>query len=101
MNKICSNIIKTALQSHAVRSNYVNNLGKIAFYSSSQNKNVQMDEKGVKLKTKPIPRISLIHEDNKMEVITLDQAKKIAEHRQLKLVNIIDYDTKSSRPVYK
>jgi len=97
MNKICSIIIKNALQSHAVRSNYVNNLGKIAFYSSSQHK----DEQGERRKTKPIPKISLIFEDNKMEVINLDQAKKIAEHRQLKLVNIIDYDTKSSRPVYK
>lgn len=102
MNKICSNIIKNALQSHAVRSNYLNNVGKIAFYSSSQSKNVQKDDQsGERRKTKPIPRISLIHEDSKMEVITMDQAKKIAEKRQLKLVNIIDYDTKSSRPVYK
>lgn len=36
-----------------------------------------------------------------MEVITLDQAKKIAEKRQMKLVNIVDKDTKSSRPIYK
>lgn len=36
-----------------------------------------------------------------MEVISLDQAKKIAEKRNMKLVNIIDRDTKSSRPIYK
>lgn len=36
-----------------------------------------------------------------MEVISLDQAKKIAEKRNMKLVNIIDKDTKSSRPIYK
>lgn len=39
--------------------------------------------------------------DNKMEITTLDQAKKIAERRQLKLVNIVDFDTKTSRPIYK
>jgi translation initiation factor IF-3 len=42
-----------------------------------------------------------LHLGDKMEVITLDQAKKIAEKRNMKLVNIIDRDTKSSRPIYK
>lgn len=36
-----------------------------------------------------------------MEVVSLDQAKKMAEKRQMKLVNIVDKDTKSSRPIYK
>lgn len=101
MNKIFANILKNSLQSNITRSNYLNNLGKVAFYSSNQYKNEQKSETGERKKTKPIPKISLIHEDSKMEVITLDQAKKIAEKRQLKLVNIIDFDTKSSRPVYK
>lgn len=52
-------------------------------------------------KHKTSPRITLISPDNKIEVITLDQAKKIADRRQLKLVSVVDFDTKTSRAVYK
>lgn len=96
---ICANLLKTAFKGSLRRPSYLSSIEKVAFYSSSQFE--PKNEAGERKKTRPIPKISLIHEDAKMEVITLDQAKKIAEKRQLKLVNVIDYDTKSKRPVYK
>lgn len=99
---LCKIVLKNVLKSHSTRSNYLNNVGSIAFYSSEKyNKNDQRNDSGERKKTARIPKISLIHEDSKMEVVTMDQAKKIAEKRQLKLVNIIDFDSKSSRPVFK
>jgi translation initiation factor IF-3 len=59
------------------------------------------DEAAKKKKTVPEQRVTLINESDKMEVITLEKAKKLAEKRQMKLVNIVDFDTKSSRPIYK
>lgn len=46
-------------------------------------------------------QITLITPGDKIEITSLDNAKKLAERRQMKLVSIVDYDTKTSRPVYK
>lgn len=54
-----------------------------------------------KKKTPAELRVTLITDGNKMSVITLEQAKKMALSRSLKLVNVVDFDTKSSRPIYK
>lgn len=55
------------------------------------------DEKKTK---RNIPKITLISTDNIL-VTTLEEAQKLSKRRDLKLVKVIDLDTKSQRPVYK
>lgn len=101
MNKFCLNLIKQSLQSNVFRSKQVGLIGRVDLYCTSANQNNQNKvplSKNPKHKTSP--QVTLLTGD-KIDVVTLDQAKKIAERRQLKLVNIIDFDTKSNRPVYK
>ncbi|KAG5670490.1 hypothetical protein PVAND_000752 [Polypedilum vanderplanki] len=99
MNKIISAIlIKNNFCALRTVSNF-NNLGKYAFYCTSKDAIPATGED--RKKTKPIPKITLIDTDQKMSVITMEQARKIADKRNLKLINIVDLDTKSSRPVYK
>lgn len=54
-----------------------------------------------KIKKPAIPRITLISNDDTITVTTLDEAQKVSKRRDLKLVKIVDLDTKSNRPVYK
>lgn len=102
MNKFCLNLIKQSLQHNNVFRGG-NQLGAMSrLYctaeSSGQNQKVPLSKNP---KHKTSPQVTLLSGDSRIEVVTLDQAKKIAERRQLKLVNIIDFDTKSRRPVYK
>ncbi|XP_043268729.1 translation initiation factor IF-3 [Venturia canescens] len=48
-----------------------------------------------------IPRVTLLSETNEMSIVTLEVAQKMATRRNLKLVKIIDYDTKTERPTYR
>ncbi|XP_050440670.1 translation initiation factor IF-3-like [Adelges cooleyi] len=52
-------------------------------------------------KTAPIPKITLIDPDHKLSIVTLDEAAKLCDRRGLKLVKIVDLDTKTQRPVFK
>lgn len=52
-------------------------------------------------KTIPLPKITLLGPDNDLSVVTMDVATKLCERRGLKLVKIIDIDTKTQRPVYQ
>lgn len=52
-------------------------------------------------KTEPKPRITLIGTDEKISVVLVEEAEKIAKRRDLKLVKVSDLDTKSQRPVYR
>lgn len=55
-----------------------------------------------KKKTAPIPKITLLSSDsNNITVTTLEEAQRIAKRRDLKLVKLLDLDTKSERPVFK
>jgi hypothetical protein len=86
-----------------VYGNYLSNLSKFAFFSSSSSFNdYNRDDKnkGERQKTPIVPKITLIN-DNKMEIVTMEQAKKIADKRQMKLINIVDFDTKSKRKIFK
>lgn len=102
MSRLCLNLIKNSLQSSLFfRNKQLGSIGGVYSYCSSaneQNQNKTPLSKNPKHKTSP--QVTLLSGD-KIDVVTLDQAKKIAERRQLKLVNIIDFDTKSNRPVYK
>jgi hypothetical protein len=98
MNKILSAIL---IKNHscALRTvGNVGNLGKYALFCTAKDGKPALGED--RKKTKPIPKITLIDQE-KMSVLTLEQARKIADKRNLKLISIIDFDTKSSRPVYK
>jgi translation initiation factor IF-3 len=47
------------------------------------------------------PIITLIGTDNSPSVVPLSDAEKLAKRRDLKLVRIVDLDTKTQRPIYQ
>ncbi|PNF39715.1 hypothetical protein B7P43_G05645 [Cryptotermes secundus] len=47
------------------------------------------------------PVITLIGTDNSPSVVSLSDAEKLAKRRDLKLVRIVDLDTKTQRPIYQ
>lgn len=74
----------------------------VLLFSSSTTQGKSTDEAAAeKKKKKLIPRITLISEGDKVEISTLEEAQKLASRRNLKLVKIVDLDTKSQRPIYK
>jgi len=46
-------------------------------------------------------RVTLINPDESMQIITLDEAGKIARRRNLKLLRVLERDPKTDRAVYK
>lgn len=52
-------------------------------------------------KTARQPKITLLGADKNVSVVTLEVAKKMCERRAMKLVKIVDLDTKTQRPVYQ
>lgn len=54
-----------------------------------------------KTKRPIIPKVTLISADDEINILTLEEAQKLATRRNLKLVKIMDLDTKTERPVYK
>lgn len=68
--------------------------------------NLEIDHDGVpakksRPKTVPVPNITLIGPDKQLSVVTLDVATKMSDRRGLKLIKVIDVDTKTQRPVYQ
>lgn len=53
-----------------------------------------------KKKTSIIPKITLL-QGNDLTITTLEEAQKLSKRRDLKLVKILDVDTKTQRPIYK
>ncbi|CAD7011920.1 uncharacterized protein LOC101461675 [Ceratitis capitata] len=49
----------------------------------------------------PLSKITLVHPNQNIVVITFKEAQKLAKRRELHLVKQQDYDTKTQRPVYK
>lgn len=97
MNKLCFNLLKQTLQSNVVRGSQIASIPRITCYSTEAGNKLPLSKNP---KHKTSPQITLLSKD-KIEVMTLDQATKLAERRQLKLVSILDHDTKTKRPVYK
>lgn len=90
-------IFKQTLQNCVIlRSNNFTKLGRTCL-STEPPKTLPLSKNP---KHKTSPKITLVTGE-KIEVTTLDQAKKLAERRQMKLVSIVDFDTKTSRAVYK
>lgn len=54
-----------------------------------------------KTKRPIVPKITLISGKDDVTVTTLEDAQKMANRRNLKLVKIVDLDTKTERPLYK
>ncbi|KAH0558301.1 uncharacterized protein LOC123272029 [Cotesia glomerata] len=48
-----------------------------------------------------VPRITLLSNKDEISIVTLEAAQKLANRHNMKLVKIIDFDTKTERPVYK
>ncbi|XP_011300422.1 uncharacterized protein mIF3 [Fopius arisanus] len=48
-----------------------------------------------------IPKITLLSENNEMTVMTIEEAEKLARRRDLKLVKVVDVETRVDRPVYR
>lgn len=99
MNKISVLFARQALRSCVITNNQLSSLNRLAFYSISTG-DKPPTTKPRKQFTSPLITL-LSSESNKLEVMTLDQAKKLADRRQLKLVSIHDVDAKTKRPVYK
>lgn len=59
------------------------------------------DKRSSKPKKEKQIYVTLIGTDNNITVATLEEAKKLADRRNLKLVKVKDFDTKTSRPEYK
>lgn len=57
--------------------------------------------KKIRPKTVPLPKITFLGPERDVSVVTMDVATKMCERRGLKLVKIIDIDTKTHRPVYQ
>lgn len=64
-------------------------------------KEMQTDEAGKKKKTAIVPKITLVAQDESIQIVTLEEARKISDRRNLKLVKIVDLDTKTQRPIFK
>ncbi|XP_076479942.1 uncharacterized protein LOC117163504 isoform X3 [Bombus vancouverensis nearcticus] len=58
------------------------------------------DEKEKKRKTPRIPKITLIHTDKSISVISLEDAEKLAKRRNLELIHVSN-TSKSGRSVYE
>lgn len=52
-------------------------------------------------KTVPIPKITLLSPDGSIMVTQMDNAQRLAKHRNLHLVKVSDIDGKTQRPTYK
>ncbi|XP_014208730.1 uncharacterized protein LOC106639556 [Copidosoma floridanum] len=62
---------------------------------------VESTEQPKKKKGLKSPQITLIMPDESVVMESLEQAEKLAKRRKLKLVKIIDFDTKTERPLYR
>lgn len=98
MNKFSVFIVRQALQSCLLKNNQLSSFNRLAYYSSSV---PVKPTKGRKQLTSPLVTLISAENENKIEVMSLDQAKKLADRRQLKLVSIHDIDAQTKRPVYK
>ena len=84
--------------------NACNNLAQRQAISFSANcrTNLQAEEEQKKKKKTPrIPRITLIHPDESVTIVLLEEAQRLAKRRNLHLTKMPYIETKSDREVYK
>ncbi|XP_031783787.1 uncharacterized protein LOC100678779 [Nasonia vitripennis] len=71
------------------------------FKPVNKSNNPNAPEKPKKRKPLTSPQVTLISPEDDISMMTLEQAKKLADRRKLKLVKILDFDTKSQKPLFK
>lgn len=90
--------------------NTFSSISPAVFFSSKYEKEYkhyleeQSNSEIKKTKKPAIPKITLIASDqgsDKVTITTLPEAQKLSKRRDLKLVKVLDVDTKTQRPVYK
>lgn len=103
INLLCLNTLKAINQRHskAVIQIYTNFPALSYSQKKSNDGKVTDAEAAEKKRKKQIPKITLISDGDHVEISTLEEAQKLASRRNLKLVRIIDLDTKTQRPIYK
>ena len=98
MNKLGSFLLNQTIKNVCVN----NCKSSVALYSSNFSKKDEPQKlvDGTR-KPKVSPKITLINVNETVSVVSLDEATKLSKRRDLKLVKILDLDTKTSRSVYK
>ncbi|ETN57749.1 translation initiation factor-3 [Anopheles darlingi] len=59
------------------------------------------ESSGSARKAKTSPKVTLIGQDESISIVNLEEATKISNRRNLKLVKVTDLDSKTQRPVYR
>ncbi|XP_069679078.1 translation initiation factor IF-3 [Periplaneta americana] len=67
--------------------------------ASNTAKTTETQKKNKKQDSGPV--ITLIGTDNNITILSLLEAEKISKRRDLKLIKVVDLDTKTQRPIYK
>lgn len=107
MNRVFQRLIVLAANSQKTRKSLLSRLPPRVLFNLSQQFTSKIKDEytekvdAEKKKKKQIPRITLISDGDKIEITTLEEAQKLGLRRNLKLVKVIDLDTKTQRPVYK
>lgn len=84
--------------------NACNNLAQrqaISFSANCKASSQAEAEQKKKKKTPRVPRITLIHPDESVTIVLLEEAEKLAKRRNLQLAKMPYIDTKADRDVYK
>uniref|UniRef100_A0A1B0FV17 Translation initiation factor-3 n=1 Tax=Lutzomyia longipalpis TaxID=7200 RepID=A0A1B0FV17_LUTLO len=58
-------------------------------------------DKGQKNQDKLKPKITLLGPDSSTTIVTLEEAQKISKRREMKLIKVMNFDTKTQRPTYR
>uniref|UniRef100_A0AAG5DN70 Translation initiation factor 3 N-terminal domain-containing protein n=1 Tax=Anopheles atroparvus TaxID=41427 RepID=A0AAG5DN70_ANOAO len=91
-------------RSRTCRNNPLAAVQNVAFFSTKTTKSdvagTGVASSGAR-KPKTSPKVTLISSDESISIVNLDEAVKISNRRNLKLVKITDLDTKTQRPVYR
>lgn len=85
----------------ALALNFSSNQSSSSASGHGNDKKIPDKDADEKKRKKQTPRITLISEGDKVEISTLEEAQKLASRRNLKLVKIVDLDTKTQRAIYK
>lgn len=86
----------------SIRSFLIKNNNNVNQYVQNFSKSCidDADEKEKKRKTQRIPKITLIHTDKSISVISLEEAEKLAKRRNLELIHVSN-TSKSGRNIYE
>lgn len=99
--RIISNLRNLASNNRSQCLKFANICSQQHYFSSKVDKQPESSDPEKKKKTVRIPKITLVSPDESIQIVTLEEAQKISRRRDLKLIKVIDLDTKTHRPVFK